>query len=81
MIGENEKRFVKAIVDHLANVAKVQEHIKEHFGIQSYYDEDNETLHLVSENLSINEGLALASAKEYVNRQIDETMLNVVYGM
>ena len=79
MIGENEKRFVKAIVDHLSNVAKVQEHIKEHFGILSYYDEDNETLHLVSEKL--NEGLALASAKEYVNSQIDETMLNVVYGM
>ena len=48
---------------------------------KSTYSEDNETLHLVSENLSINEGLALASAKEYVNRQIDETMLNVVYGM
>lgn len=79
MISDNEKRFVKAIVDHVANVAKVQAYIKEHFGILSYYDEDNETLHLVSENL--NEGLALASAKEYVNRQIDETMLNVVYGM
>lgn len=79
MITDNEKKFVKAIVDHVANVAKVQEHIREHFGIQSYYDEDNETLHLVSENL--NEGLALASAKEYVNSVIDETMLNVVYGM
>lgn len=79
MITDNEKKFVKAIVDHVANVAKVQEHIREHFGILSYYDEENETLHLVSENL--NEGLALASAKEYVNGQIDETMLNVVYGM
>jgi len=46
--------------------------------VSSYYDEDNETLHLVANG--INEGLVLAAAKDYVNQQIDEAMLSVVYG-
>ena len=78
MFGENEKKFVEALVNHLSNVAKVQTYLKENFNVLSYYDEDNETLHLVANE--INEGLDLAAAKEYVNQQIDEAMLSVVYG-
>lgn len=78
MFGENEKKFVEALVNHLSNVAKVQDYLKENFNVSSYYDEDNETLHLVANE--INEGLDLAAAKEYVNQQIDEVMLSVVYG-
>jgi len=78
MIGQNEKKFVKSLVNHLSNVAKVQDYLKENFNVSSYYDEDNETLHLVANG--INEGLDLAAAKEYVNQQIDEAMLSVVYG-
>ena len=78
MFGENEKRFVESVVNHLSNVAKVQDYLKENFNVCSYYDEDNETLHLVANE--INEGLDLAAAKEYVNQQIDEAMLTVVYG-
>lgn len=78
MFGENEKKFVEALVNHLSNVAKVQEYLKENMNVSSYYDEDNETLHLVANG--INEGLDLAAAKEYVNQQIDEAMLSVVYG-
>lgn len=78
MFGENEKKFVESLVNHLSNVAKVQDYLKENFNVLSYYDEDNETLHLVANG--INEGLDLAAAKEYVNQQIDEAMLSVVYG-
>jgi len=78
MFGENEKKFVESLVNHLSNVAKVQDYLKENFNVLSYYDEDNETLHLVANE--INEGLDLAAAKEYVNQQIDEAMLSVVYG-
>ena len=78
MLGKNEKKFVESLVNHLANVAKVQDYLKENFNVSSYYDEDNETLHLVANG--INEGLDLAAAKIYVNQQIDEAMLSVVYG-
>ncbi|MBQ3414339.1 MAG: hypothetical protein IJH39_03140 [Clostridia bacterium] len=78
MFGENEKRFVTSLVNHLSNVAKVQDYLKENLNVSSYYDEENETLHLVANG--INEGLDLAAAKEYVNQQIDEAMLSVVYG-
>lgn len=80
MLGENEKKFIESLINHVANVAKVQEYIKENYGLQSFYDEENETLHLVIENL--NENIStLAEAKDYVNSQIDEAMLNVVYGI
>ena len=78
MIGNNEKQFVESLINHLSNVAKVQDYLKENMNVSSYYDEDNETLHLVANG--INEGLDLAAAKEYVNQQIDEAMLSVVYG-
>ena len=79
MFGENERKFVESLINHVANVAKVQQYIKENYGVKSYYDQDNETLHLVPEN--INEGLSLDDVKKYVNSQIDEAMLNVVYGL
>ena len=79
MFGENERKFVESLINHVANVAKVQQYIKENYGVKSYYDEENDTLHLVSEN--VNEGLSLDSAKEYIRTQIDEAMLNVVYGL
>lgn len=78
MIGDNEKQFVNMLINHLSNVAKTQDYLKEHFNVSSYYDEDTETLHLVANG--INEGLDLAAAKEYVNQQFDEAMLSVVYG-
>ena len=78
MIGDNEKQFVEALINHLPRVAKTQAYLKENFNVSSYYDEDTETLYLVANG--INEGLDLAAAKEYVNQQIDEAMLSVVYG-
>jgi hypothetical protein len=79
MLGENEKKFIENLINHVANVAKAQEYIKENYGVTSYYDEETETLHLVGDQ--INEGLNLASAKDYVRNQFDEVMLNVVLGI
>ena len=78
MLGENEKKFIEALVNHLSNVAKAQDYIKENYNVSSYYDEDTETLHLVANG--INEGLELAAAKDYVESMFDEAMLSVVYG-
>ena len=78
MLGENEKKFIESLVNHLSNVAKAQDYLKEHYNVSSYYDEDNETLHLVANE--INEGLDLAAAKDYVESMFDEAMLSVVYG-
>lgn len=79
MLGENEKKFIENLINHVANVAKAQAYIKENYGVNSYYDEETETLHLVG-NL-INEGLNLASARDYVRDQFDEAMLNVTIGI
>lgn len=78
MIGDNEKLFVEALMNHLSRVAKTQEYLKENYNVSSYYDEDTETLHLVANG--INEGLDLSAAKDYVESMFDEAMLSVVYG-
>ena len=78
MFGDNEKKFVEALMNHLSNLAKTQDYLKENYNVSSYYDEDTETLHLVANG--INEGLDLAAAKEYVESMFDEAMLSVVYG-
>lgn len=78
MFGENEKKFVESLVNHLSRVAKVQDYLKENYNVCSYYDEDTETLHLVANE--INEGLDLSAAKDYVESMFDEAMLSVVYG-
>jgi len=78
MFGENEKKFVESLMNHLSKVAEVQIYLKENMNVSSYYDEDTETLHLVPN--SINEGIELAAAKDYVESMFDEAMLSVVYG-
>ena len=75
---DDEKRFVESILDFNHDLTQVQAYIKENFNIESEYDEEEGALHIWCEN--VNESLELASAKEYVNSCIDESMLQVVYG-
>lgn len=75
---DNEKRLVESIVEMKSNVFKVQQYIKETYGIDSQYDEDECTLTLltngVNENLS---GVDFAFAKEYCENNIDKYLLKV----
>jgi len=75
---ENEKNFVKTFFEHKTNICKSQDYIKENFGINSEYNEETNTLHLFTNN--VNESLNLATAKDYISKTLDETMINVKYG-
>lgn len=75
---ENEKDFVKRILDLNHDVAECQKYIKENFCIDSVYDNKNNILHLYCTNA--NEGLELVAAKQYVNDCIDESFVKVIYG-
>lgn len=75
---ENEKDFVKTFFEHKTNICKSQDYIKENFGINSEYNEETNTLHLFTNN--VNESLNLATAKDYISKTLDETMINVKYG-
>lgn len=75
---ENEKDFVKNFFEHKTNICKSQDYIKEHFNVNSEYNEETNTLHLFTNN--VNESLNLATAKDYILQQLDNTMINVKYG-
>ena len=74
----NEKDFVKSIVEHSDNIKKAQEYIEEKFGINTKYDEETNTINLWTEN--INESLQLVAAKNYLMTTVGEDMINVKYG-
>ena len=74
----NEKDFVKSIVEHSDNIKKAQEYIEEKFGINTKYNEETNTINLWTEN--INESLQLVAAKNYLMTTVGEDMINVKYG-
>lgn len=76
MFGENERNYVNTLVNHLPNVAKAQKYLKEHYGLYSEYDEEENTLYL-QKSSNVNESLQLVSAKEYLEETFDPTMLEI----
>ena len=60
----NEAKFADLIVNYDKKLVECREYIKENFGIDSTYDEENQKLNLFTRN--VNEELQLMAAKEYV---------------
>lgn len=73
----NEKRFIESIINFEANVYKQLDFIKEQYGIDGVFDEDNNTIKLVNEGR--NNGLKLAAAKEYIEDTIGADFIRVVF--
>ena len=47
---ENEKKLIKSIVNFKSNVKKAQEGLKEKFGYDSTFDEENNVLNVTTLN-------------------------------
>lgn len=74
---DNEKSFVKKVVDFECNVIKAQDYIKENFGVDSEFNP--ETLELKLVQTSVNEALQLVSAKDYLENELPEDMIKVIF--
>ena len=74
---DNEKSFVKKVVDFECNVIKAQDYIKENFGVDSEYNP--ETLELKLTQNSVNEALQLVSAKDYLESELPEDMIKIIF--
>lgn len=72
-MNQNEYNFAKNIVKLNENVNKAIEYIKENFGVDGEYDEENGILNLSISN--INEGLQLIASKEYIDNNFDPEFL------
>lgn len=75
---ENEKKLIKSIVNFKSNVKKAQEGLKEKFGYDSTFNEDNNTLNIVTLNEE-NEGLKMVAAKQYVHGIISDNEIHVQF--
>lgn len=60
----NEAKFANLIVNYDKKLVECRKYIKENFGVESTFDEENQQLNLFTRN--VNEGLQLMAAKEYV---------------
>ena len=72
-MNENEYKFAKNIVNLDRNITEAIAYIKENFGVNAEYDEENGVLNLSTSN--VNEGLQLIAAKEYVDNNFDSDFL------
>lgn len=75
---ENEKKLIKSIVNFKSNVKKAQEGLKEKFGYDSTFNEDNNTLNIITLNEE-NEGLKMVAAKQYVHSIISDNEIHVQF--
>jgi hypothetical protein len=75
----NEKDFVKSIVEHIENINKAQEYVQNNFNVKTRYDEESNTLNLWTTN--INEALQIIAAKDYLISTIGEDMVTIKYGI
>lgn len=74
-MNQNEYNFAKNIVKLDENVDKAIQYVKENFGVNAIYDEENCMINLSTSN--INEGLQLIAAKEYIEENFDQDFLTV----
>lgn len=75
---ENEKKLIKSIVNFKSNIKKAQEGLKEKFGYDSTFNENNNTLNIITLNEE-NEGLKMVAAKQYVHSIISDNEIHVQF--
>lgn len=72
-MNQNEYQFAKDICNLDKRVSEAIQYINDNFGVHAEYDEENHQFNLIAE--SINEGLQLLAAKEYINNQFDKSVV------
>lgn len=76
-MDQNEKDFVKTVVDLESNVIKAIKYVSENFNVEVDYDADEFTLNIINdifENKSNDNDLNLLKAKQYLNEQFKNVL-------
>jgi hypothetical protein len=74
---ENEKQAIESLINFKPNLFKAQQHIYETYNVDSYYDDEENILVLLTKG--INESLSVAKAKEYIDNEIGENFVTVMF--
>jgi hypothetical protein len=75
-LTENERKFVKAIVDFDAHVNKAKTYLKVTYNIDATFSTDDMTCKLTSKSARKQD---MDNAKEYINELFTEGMVEVIY--
>ena len=77
----NEVNFINRINNAKADIRNAMLYIKENYNIDSEYDEENGTVSLsvVNEDNILNNALLFAAAKEYIEGQVGDDIIQVVF--
>lgn len=76
-MDQNEKDFVKTVVDLESNVIKAIKYVNENFNVNVDYDSEEFTLNIINdifENRSNDSDLNLLKAKQYLSEQFKNVL-------
>lgn len=74
---KDEKKFIKKVVDWDVLVQRGAAEVKENFNVNSEVDIDECTIRLSCDN--VNESLNLLAAKEYLENELGEEFITVIF--
>ena len=74
---DNEKQFIRAFVDFESNLKSARQYIKETYGVDSEFNEEENCIKLYCPGkLDV---INLVSAKDFINETFEEGFIDVIF--
>lgn len=78
-LNDNEKMFVKAIIDNESNIKNSIQYLKENFGIDATVDSEELLITLSKKNINESYAEDMIMAKKYLNDVFPNEMYTIIY--
>lgn len=78
-LSDNEKTFVKAIIDNESNIKNSIQYLKENFDIDAIVDSEELLITLSKKNINESYAEDMIMAKKYLNDVFPNEMYTIIY--
>lgn len=78
-LNDNEKTFVKAIIDNESNIKNSIQYLKENFDIDATVDSEELLITLSKKNINESYAEDMIMAKKYLNDVFPNEMYTIIY--
>ena len=78
-LSDNEKTFVKAIIDNESNIKNSIQYLKENFDIDTTVDSEEFLITLSKKNINESYAEDMIMAKKYLNDVFPNEMYTIIY--
>ena len=75
---DNEKQFIRTFVDLESNIKSARQYIKETYGVDSEFNEEENYIKLYCEDGKL-DVMNLVSAKNFINETFDAGFVDVIF--